>query len=251
MTTKNKTMEKGLLFLICIVYILALALNTIGVPQGANILSNTTESAPTVTPSSRADDGGTITVLTLDTTQQDNAWKAYVGNVSGRLTLDDANGNTIYDWNIVATDIEGEVYVTRNDSVVWSNITCALQAVINTEQTLLSMNSSDSDSINSTFNATVHAQMQVGVNTLSQSNCRSTSTYINDTRQSLTVNSTFQEILLQDENSALIYATFIEQDESSYKAGSQVNVTYDFQLIVAEDDSSPTPTTYYFYLEIS
>ena len=56
---------------------------------------------------------------------------------------------------------------------------------------------------------------------------------------------------MQDQNLALVYATFIEQDQSGYKAGSELNETYDFQLLIGENEDNAQATTYYFYLEIS
>ncbi|MFC1648273.1 hypothetical protein ACFL1B_02330 [Nanoarchaeota archaeon] len=249
---KPKSLERWFLLLLAIGFLISFALYASGAPQGASILTNNTMAAPADNPDSRADAGGTITVLTLDNTQQDTAWKAYVGNVSGRLTLDDGSGYTIYDWSIIASAIEGEVYVARNGSVGWTNISCASQATINSEQTTLNMVSTDADSLNQTFNRTVHATMQVGINTIANSSCRSTATYVNDTAQTnITESTSFQEILLQDANSNMVYATPLVTDIFGFKGGAEINITYDFQLLVAEDDQAGTPTTYYFYLEIS
>ncbi len=248
MTTNKQGRKLGALLTLAVLATLS-ALIVAGVPQGANIVSSGQESQPSSPPDNRSDDGGTINVLVLNTVQQNPGWKAYVGNVTGRLTLDDADGYTIYDWALAANSIQGEVYVSRNSSITWSNISCASSSVISSEESYLGKNPADPDSINNTFNYTVHKAMQVGVNSISQDSCRSTATYVNDSRQSMSNTSLFQEILLQDQNNVLIYATFIDQDSPSYK--NLTNHTYDFQLIVGEDETASTPTTYYFYLEIS
>src|SRR3989344_9224311 len=68
--------------------------------------------------------GGSITTIRLNATTQNLRWKAYVGNVTGRLTLDDANDNTIFDWTL--TNVVGEVYATRfSGNINWSGVNCS------------------------------------------------------------------------------------------------------------------------------
>ena len=67
-------------------------------PAGATVSDNVTATAATYFPDNRSDAGGTITTMVLSAVQQNDKWKAYVGNVSGSLTLDDSNGYTIYRW---------------------------------------------------------------------------------------------------------------------------------------------------------
>ncbi|GIU69988.1 MAG: hypothetical protein KatS3mg002_1224 [Candidatus Woesearchaeota archaeon] len=191
------------------------------------------------------DQKGTITILSMALNQQDYRWKAYVGNVTGNLVLDDANANTIYDWSLAV--ISGEVYVTRASSVSWSNVSCVNNSVIINEQSALGMGVSDSDNINRTFNYTVHRSFLVGTKNITNSSCRSTFTYVNDAPQTVSESARFQEILLKDDISgSLIYTTLLEQDQLSYDGSN----TYDFQIIVAENESSSTPTNYYFYVEL-
>ena len=61
---------------------------------------------------------GTITTAIINATQQDQRWKGYVGNVSGILTLDDTNGNTLYDWSMVGFTLTGEVYASRENALL-------------------------------------------------------------------------------------------------------------------------------------
>lgn len=207
-----------------------------------NYVSNST--AATVLTSRNQDEKGTITVLDINSNQQDYKWKAYVGNVTGKLTLDDGTANTIYDWTLGTPT--GEVYVTRSSSVTWTNVTCANDTVIQDEQTALGMLSTDNDNINKTFNYTVHQSILVGTKNIVNSTCRSTATYISDAMQTITETTLFQEVLLSDSfTGSLIYATTIEDDETGYN-----NETFDFQLLVAENESSTTPTLYYFYVEL-
>lgn len=207
-----------------------------------NYVSNST--AATVLTSRNQDEKGTITVIDINSNQQDYKWKAYVGNVTGKLALDDGTANTIYDWTLGTPT--GEVYVTRSSSVTWANVTCANDTVIQDEQTALGMLSTDNDNINKTFNYTVHQSIIVGTKNIDNSTCRSTATYISDAPQTITETTLFQEVLLSDSlTGSLIYATIIEDDEIGYN-----NETFDFQLLVAENESSTTPTLYYFYVEL-
>lgn len=188
---------------------------------------------------------GTITVVTMTLNQQDYKWKAYVGNVTGTLALDDAGSKSIYDWSL--TTITGEVYVSRASSVTWANVSCVNQTVIDNEQSAVGMSASARDNINSTFNFTVHRSFLVGTKNITESTCRSTATYINDAAQTMSVNAVFQELLLKDDLSgSLIYTTLLEQNQASYDGSS----VYDFQLIVAENESASIPNNYYFYVEL-
>ncbi len=239
----SKVLVVGIMLLVSII---TLAHFTTATPAGPTItyVSNSTYTAPVANRSQDAK--GTITVVTMSANQQDYKWKAYVGNVSGGLALDDANSKSIYAWQLAT--ITGEVYATRASGTVnWVNVSCVSQAVIDSEQSALGILSTASDSINTTFNATIHKSFLVGTKNITNSTCRSTATYINSAAQSLTENAFFQEVLLKDDiTSSLIYSTLINNDHTSYDGTS----TYDFQMIIAENESSSTPTPYYFYVEL-
>jgi len=234
----------ALLVIGALLYAASLSLEAAATPTGATVTNISHDTGPTFTPGNRSDDGGTINTVNLDSTQQNFGWKAYVGNVTGKLTLDDANQNTIYDWTL--STVTGEVYVSRSNSIDWSSgsISCASQATIASEQSFIGGSASDDDSINNTYNYTKHATMQVGVNTIQNSTCRATYTYVNDAFQGASESTNFTAILLEDSGSNLIYATFIEQDATGFDGS-----TYDFQVIVPDQDNSSI-VTYYFYLEI-
>lgn len=213
-------------------------------PSGASISGVVSETAPNRTPSSRSDARGTITTMLLNSVQQNQHWKAYVGNVTGSLTLDDAMNFTIYDWDL--STITGQVYASRYDNLSWSGVGCASQGLIVNESTFHNMTNSDSDDINSTFNWTAHQAFTVGITSIGANSCNSTATYVNDTRpSSVTAATPFQEILLQDTNGYLVYMTEIENNQYGFD-----NHTYDFQMIVAESNVKASPTTYYFYVEL-
>ncbi|MGV8169315.1 MAG: hypothetical protein ACP5N3_04635 [Candidatus Nanoarchaeia archaeon] len=212
-------------------------------PAGATISNNITSTAATYTPDDRADAGGTITTMVLTAVQQDDKWKAYVGNISGSLTLDDSNGFTIYSWALGASEVTGELYVSRDISVAWANINCSSNATMNAEETFLGINSASVDSINRTFNETTHDDIFVAGLTIGQNTCRSTATYVNDTAQSIAA-ADFPVVLLAS-GSDVVFTSPLNQNTLSYRNDSNV----DFQIIVP-DDVTTASTTYYFYVEI-
>jgi hypothetical protein len=226
--------------------ILSLSSFVSAAPAGPTIsyVSNSTKAASS---SNRSiDEKGTITVLTVSLNQQDYKWKAYVGNISGALVLDDANSKSIYDWSL--SSVTGEIYATRQSATVsWGIIDCANQSVIDDEQAALGMSSSMRDSINSTFNNTVHKSFLVGTLNITTSSCRATATYINDSAQAVSEAAHFQEVLLKDNSTnALIYASLLSNDHQSY---NDIDF-FDFQMILAENESSSVPINYYFYAEL-
>lgn len=212
-------------------------------PEGVNIVSNTTE-VPAGNPATAITTaGGSFTTLVLNGTFQNPRWKAYVGNISGALTLDDSTASTIYDWDL--TVITGEVYASRSNSVSWSNMACADNATLNAEETAINFDMAKVDSINNTFNNSVHKSFMVAGQTITASTCRAIATYVNDAEQVVDENADFQQILMED-SVQIIYAGLLEQDAVGYDGIS----TYDFQMILPDDETSGVDTTYYFYAEL-
>jgi hypothetical protein len=223
--------------------LLIFSIVAIAEPQGPVITYNATEYGPVQPAAMINTSGGSFTTLVLNVSYQNQRWKAYAGNVTGRLTLQDSEGYSIYDWGL--TTVGGQVYASRNDSVEWSSIGCAPSAIINNEQTILNHAASAADSINSTFSGIGHRAFYVGSSQITQNTCPSIATYINSTAQSLDENALFQQVLLSD-SSALVYTTLLEDGKEGFNLRR-----YDFQMIVAESGISPTPTPYYFWVELS
>lgn len=220
-------------------------------PTGASIIFNETAGSPSSSPSSRADPRATITTINLNAVQQDQHWKAYVGNVSGRLSLDNADGFTIYDWELIGS-VGGEVYVARNQSVDFTNVTCANSSNIAAENSFFSISQGARDSINSTYNESSHSQIVIGGNVnspLAADSCPSTATYVNDSAQSMDGTQAFQAAILQDPDNNIIFTTLISDDEFGYDTSGSQNRTYDFQIIIPEADTG-SATTYYFWTEL-
>lgn len=232
--------------LLLLLSVVCVTITVLADPSGATITSNSTVYGPVVNASMRNDSRGSITTLVLSAMQQNQEWKAYVGNVSGGLTLDNPSRATIYSWDL--TSVSGQVYASRYNNISWAsgNIVCASPAVISAESTFNNMSGTEVDRINATFNWTLHKQFLIGTNTIAQNTCNSTFMNVNDTRQTPSVSSPFQEVLIMDSaNSYMIYMASIDHAQYGYD-----NTTYDFQMIVAESAVKTTPTPYYFYVEL-
>jgi hypothetical protein len=190
--------------------------------------------------------GGYIATVNLTATIQNVRWKAFVGNVSGSFTLDDASGSTIYDWSIAS--VSGEVYATRNSStIIWSDLECANLTTLEAENTAMN-HTSATDNITATFNTTsgaTHDLFYVANVSLSANSCPTLNTYQNSGTQ----DSVFQEVALHEKiRGNIIYAAIMEQGSTGFDGGD-----YDFQMIVPEN-GAPTfsgLTAYYLYVELS
>jgi hypothetical protein len=214
-------------------------------PQGASITgSPSVDSGPTKVASVRNDSGGRIVTITFALEQQDYAWKAYVGNVSGTFVLQNSNNKSIYEWPSIAT-ATGELYISRNGSLNFSSVACANQGNMSSEQTFLGMGASDSDNINNTFNVTLHRGFIVGTNPIANNTCPSIATWVNDTVQAPSQTAIFQETILSD-GINIIYASLLNDNQRGFDNAS----LFDFQAIIPENRSSSTGTNYYFYLEL-
>jgi len=211
-------------------------------PGGATISFNSTDYGPTISPSSHTANRSTITTLVLNAIQQDQHWKAYVGNVTGTLTLDDSNNNTIYDWTSI-TNPTGEVYASRNGNLDFGTVTCAAASTIGSEEVLMNMSANGADNISATFNGTDHTPTLVAGTTLST--CPMTSLYVNDASQGQTSSADFQEFLMEETTNSLVYVSILNDNKVGFDGS-----TFDFEMIVAESDRNVNPYSYYFYVEL-
>jgi hypothetical protein len=186
--------------------------------------------------------GGYISTMNLAANFQNDRWKAFVGNVSGKYTLDDIAGQTIFDWTL--STITGRVYSTRDSgSIEWATISCANDTEMENENSALVHGSAASDNLTRTFNDTVHSGFWAAGTFITPNSCSYTlNTYINDAPQT----TDFEEISLHD-GTSIVYATILENDVVGYN-GAQ----YDFQMLVPENASTAFTgaTPYYIYVEL-
>lgn len=243
---KNKKLGISRLVVSLMVLFAITALSVYSLPTGPTIthISNETVAGAGQGTQRSDDDGGYIITLRLNTSQQNYAWKAYVGNVTGVLSLADSDNNPIYEWSVPT--INQEVYISRNQNVNWSSINCSNESVKVAEDTALGLTSSSSNSINRTFSQKGHKAFIVAGASITQDQCFSIATFNQSGSQVLSATSEFQEVLLADNNANLIYTALVNQDTAGFDGE-----TYDFQAIVADEETAGVKTTYYFYVELA
>ena len=254
---KTKTLS-ALIFLFVITLLSYAAL---AVPQGPEKIQRTNDFRRT----SGLDNGtgvtifaqaGNVTSLNITSVRLTNRWQGYYGNVTGAITLDDGNNNTLYDWQLASP--VGEIYASNGSiggAVTWSNIFCFNytnnlsegQAIVQSFngsdlEGSIGATIADHDSVNATFNQTYTGSFQVGGITIGAANaCRQVSLYVNDAYQS----TKFKEVLLTD-NASIVYTALLEQDQTGFQGGP-----VDFEMIVGENGEVPAATPYYFFVELS
>ncbi len=249
MELKKKIKVNAVLMLLFLITICFYVYASVPTGPTVTIVSNTTKGSASSgtlvngTGGNTNQSGGYIYTINLAGESQNNNWKAFVGNVTGTLVLDDASGYSIYRWT-TTTSPAGQVYATRQSSTItWANINCSTTTNISNEETNLNQNSSD-DNITTTFDGTDNDQFTVGTVTITANTCPTTHTYVNDTAQS----TEYEEILLHDGTNT-VYTTIIENNGWGY----HTNTIYDFQMLVPENasDSWEGSTPYYFYVELT
>lgn len=228
--------------------VIANSTKTVGTGQIVNLTGNST-SAPDAA-------GGFIFTINVTGETQNSRWKAFVGNASGKLTLDDALGNTIYDWTLTST--AGRIFSTRSStSINWSGIGCSTLNTTEHENRLLNQTSKD-DNITQTFNSFTGQAVTIGTVTIAPGQCRMTNIYLNST--SPNPDDTFEEHVLYDRNGTaytidddfpgnIVYGQNLENQQHGYG-----NTTlYDFQMLLPErgESSWKGATAYYFYVELA
>ena len=166
----NATLKRnhalGILFALVVLLIITNTVQTMAIPTGPTITFITNE---TKQPSNAAiinTSGGSISTVYLNTTTQNVRWKAYVGNVTGTLTLDDVNDNTLFDWTL--TDVNGEIYATRfSGTINWSSVNCSNSTHMEIENIALNQTNKD-DNISATFNGQPTAHFMSAFDKFSQ-----------------------------------------------------------------------------------
>jgi hypothetical protein len=246
MLYKNKKIKQAFLLSILLLFAVGIANFAYSDATGASIVNVTNSTKTPANPQYNNGTRGVIHTVNLNSEQQDSKWKAYVGNVTTTFVLDDVNDYSIYQWTI--TSFTGQVYITRNESVTWSNVRNATESNKTVEDTNLNHNSASADSINRTFITKIHKTFLVGSNTIAANSSFATVTWQNDANHQLNESAPFQEVLLSDGRN-LIFTAFVENDKVGYRGDG---TTYDFQAIVPDDATASNPNVrYYFYTELS
>ncbi|RMD45944.1 hypothetical protein D6829_00730 [Candidatus Pacearchaeota archaeon] len=239
MSMEKEVQVLALLSALLLILVFSLVSATPTGPDSINVTSNTTKSAAAGYKINIS--GGYIAKLNITATAQNPHWKAFAGWVTGKFTLDDSTGSTIYDWTL--SSVSGEVYATRTSSTPsWSSVRCANSTEIENENTALAHSSPD-DNITATFAGVNSNTFVVAGTQITAGSCNATNTYVNNASQ----NSVFEESILSD-TSNIIFVTNIESGGATGYDGN----SYDFQMLVPENGSSTWTgaIAYYLYVEL-
>jgi hypothetical protein len=210
-----------------------------------------------LTPKSAPAEAGNVSELLINGTSITKTWQGYFGNVTGRITLDDANNWTMYNW--INANPEGEIYASNASTISWANVNCFNLTGANngkvtnrsgnlTEYELyLGVPATAVDGINETFDAKSHSAFGIGTRTINSNTCWSIKTYVNDTPQ--TSSSDFIEVIMYDNSTKVaVFATLINNTVTGFNERK-----WDFQLMAPVQGGHglpPTLDTFYFYVEL-
>jgi hypothetical protein len=177
-----------------------------------------------------------VTEINLAGTQVTTHWAGFYGNITGNITLQDANGNLFYDWSGIGTPT-GEVYASNTSTVSWANIGCADAGNMTSLNTFLGMTGANSDSVFNTYDAQSHGAFSVAGVSISADSCNSTNAYTTGGADA----GLFQQVLLADNRNVPVFATIINASETSFR-----NTNVDFELLAGVPGSG----TLYFFIEL-
>ena len=220
------------------------------VPAGPTFDSITGSFANRTAGTARPDDTkGYIYYTNITVSQQSTKWKAYIGDVSGKITLDDANNYTIFNWD-TGTVEGGNVFATRSATPSWNSIQCLNSSVLTSEETRLRHDlGSQGDKLTTTFLAnTNHQPFIVSSLSFTSNTCNYTlTTFVNSTAQPAASRNYTEVALMDNSTTEVVYMALLNTTENIQGYNTSF---FDFQMLVPENGTSSTATLYYFYLEL-
>jgi len=208
---------------------------------------------------------GNVTELIISQRRSTEAWQGYYGNITGTITLDDANNQTLFDWSL--PNPTGEIYAANDSTVDWTKVFCYNLSQNSSEgpacnpsgcgstntsamELKFGINLSDHDGINETFNSTYTdaTGFFVGsVNFNAADGCSMANPFTDENSAA-----GWQEVMLSD-NKSIIFTSLVRDSQNAYRGGG-ADDKYDFQLLVLENGhvgSELTTSTYYFFVELT
>jgi len=193
---------------------------------------------------------GNITKMFVNVTKLTSFWSGFYGNISGRITLDDLNNFTFYDWASVNLSVKGNVFAANETVSNWAQVACVNLTGNGTghsggtlwlNETILESTYGMTDTTSEGFGETFASRNRIVIDALTITDCPATYAYTNDSQQSLRWN---QTLLSVNNTHTLIFASSIEDNQVGYN-----NQSVDFQILVA-DKNTAGPTNYLFYIEL-
>lgn len=163
-------------------------------------------------------------------------WTGFYGNISGNLTLQDANGAVFYEWVGLGTPA-GEVFASNSSVVDWDTINCTNSSQIDAINTYLNLSLSAKDTVNETYSSNSHPAFTVAANSIPADTCNSTNAYSNGVPDP----GLFYQVLLSDADNTPVFTTLINSSSTDY-SGAPV----DFELLAGVPGGSTTAALYFF-----
>ncbi len=216
-------------------------------PRSLDIVSS--ERNDNYTAQSQAAEAGNITKMNITGWTQSQTWAGFVGNVTGRIVLDDASNKSLYEW--FAAEPQGEVYaVNSSEAIVWSNVSCFDMVNNLTDvETSYGLEATDYDGVDETFNDTNHPDFWIGTYTIT--GCPTTNMFTDD---AVVGDKWYEALLFEDTNNVPVYVAIIEDDTANSRGSVQAfdGGLADYQMIVGIDghDGADEKWDYYFYVEL-
>ena len=182
---------------------------------------------------------GNVTELNLYSDSVTSKWQGYYGNVSGVIKLANSNDDVMYNWSLAAPT--GQVYAANSSSVTWSSIDCFnMAADVGDLEDFYNINSDASDGVDETFSEQSHPAFNTAGEAFAEDQCYSVSLFNNAGV------GTFTQVLLADGGVRPVFTSIISDDTEGFDGN-----LWDFQMIVLEDGTDETASTYYFWVEIN
>lgn len=218
------------------------------VPDGATGTAGTAVTKAAVTATTDDAKGGNITEFDLSVLQQTNKWQGYYGNTTGEVTLDDATGNTMYDWAISAP--AGEVYATTLGTLPSWYTFDDTAATLGTVNAAYNFESDASDNADDTFSVTNNTAFDLAGNTIAADFAPNVLTY-----GAVEGTGAWETAILYDGDGTattdFLFVGIIAVDQPSFLSQDGTD-TCDYQMIIPEDPTDEgIATTYSFYMELT
>lgn len=197
-------------------------------------------------------EAGNITSIDLEVIGPTRFWQGFYGEVTGEIVLEDANGNTLYNWS--SAEPQGQIYASTSNSISWLDVACmdsANDVTWTTTETKYDIADIDEDGIVDTFVNNDHPTFWIGNNEIT--GCNTTWTFVNSAVQT----ERFPMAILEEDAVADVdlYVTWMENRDNGNATDVTGfdGVTHDFQFMVPENGTSNNrvTTTYYFWAAIA
>jgi hypothetical protein len=166
-------------------------------------------------------------------------WAGFYGNISGNMSLEDANGHVFYDWVGIGSNVVGEVFASNVSTVIWSGVNCTNSSQITAINSFMNVTGTDKDSVELTYTSNIHPAFNVAGINIPANTCNSTNAFSDGIKNS----SLFSQILLADTNDCPVFTTLINSSSVGF-AGD----TVDFELLSGVKKNGLT--SLYFFIEL-